>query len=603
MNNNKNNYYEDKIEKIKQIVPEIVQDEKINVDEFQKLIKGYETDEDYNYTFNWPGKNDAKKGAYIPTTLTLKPNKDKSKNFEETKNLYIEGDNLNALKILRDSYSNKVDFIYIDPPYNTGNEFVYSDNFDAPYEEYKRTVGIEDSEGKQLTTNKDTSGSKHTNWLNMMYPRLLLAKDFLSDEGVIFISIDDNEQANLKKMCDEIFGEQNFLAQIIWERAFSPINLKKNFSESHDYILAYAKNINKVETDGLPRSEAQDSLYKNPDKDPRGPWASGDFSVGPAVESNLYEIITPSGRSVFPPSGYSWRFSEEKYRKLVADNQVWFGEEGDGVPRYKRFLKDVKQGVTPMTIWRHEDVGHSQGASQSLKKLMNGKAYFSYPKPVSLIKQMLQLYSRKDSIVMDFFAGSSTTAHSTLELNAEDGGNRKFIMVQLPEPLQEDSVAYKDGYKNISEISQERIHRAGEKVIEDNPQIKDSLDIGFKSFELTDTNFPQWDENIEIEEITKQLDILNSDVKNEIGSIYEIMILLKIYQLDEKVKEILPHLYSIGDKNKSLVIITEELSKELYTWINNNYEEFYQVVIYDNALTQEQKLNLIGNLEEKLFTI
>src|SRR5690625_4198875 len=306
MNNSKNNFYDDRIKKIKELMPEIVQDGKINVEEFQKLVHGYEVEENYNYAFNWPGKDRAKKGAYIPTTLILMPNKEKSKNFTETDNLYIEGDNLNVLKILRDSYSNKVDLIYIDPPYNTGNEFVYTDNFEAPYEEYKKTVGIKDSEGNQLTTNKDTSGRKHTNWLNMMYPRLLLAKDFLSEEGVIFISIDDNEQANLKKMCDEIFGEQNFLAQVIWERAYAPVNLKKNFSESHDYILVYAKNINNVETEGIPRGEAQDSLYKNPDNDPRGPWQSDNFSVGPAVEKNIYEITTPAGRKVLPPSGRSW---------------------------------------------------------------------------------------------------------------------------------------------------------------------------------------------------------------------------------------------------------------------------------------------------------
>src|SRR5699024_1782602 len=260
-------------------------------------------------------------------------------------------------------------------------------------------------------------------------------------------------QENLKKICNEIFGEQNFLAQVVWERAFSPINLKKNFSESHDYILVYAKNINNVETDGLPRENKQDSLYSNPDNDSRGRWMSSDFSVGPAVEKNIYEITTPAGRKVSPPSGYSWRFSKEKYSELIKENRVWFGEDGKGVPRYKRFLSDVKQGVTPMTIWNYKDVGHSQSASQDLKKLMDGKAYFTYPKPVGLIKRIIQLYSEPDSIILDFFAGSSTTAHATMELNAEDGGNRKFIMVQLPEPLSEKEVAYKDGYKNISEIS------------------------------------------------------------------------------------------------------------------------------------------------------
>jgi len=603
MNNEKNTYHKDKINKIKQIIPEIVQDGKINIKEFEKLVKGYETEEDYNYSFTWPGKDEARKGAYIPTTLTLKPNKEKSKKFDETKNLYIEGDNLNVLKILRDNYANLVDLIYIDPPYNTGNEFVYPDDFETPYEDYKKLVGIEDPEGKQLTTNKDTSGRKHTNWLNMMYSRLLLAKDFLSKNGVIFISIDDNEQANLRKMCDEIFGEQNFLAQVVWERAYSPVNLKKNFSESHDYILVYAKNSSGVETEGLKRTEEADDRYSNPDDDPRGPWTSSDISVGPAVEKNIYEITLPSGRKVLPSSGRSWLYSKERYTELYNDNQLWFGEDGNNVPRLKRFLSNVKQGITPMTIWKYEDVGHSQNASQNLKKLMNGKAYFSYPKPVSLIKQIIQLYSDENSIIMDFFAGSSTTAHATMELNAEDYGDRKFIMVQLPEPLEEDSVAYKDGFKNISEISQERIQRAGEKIIKDNPEVKDDLDIGFQTFELSNTNFPQWNEDIEPEDINKQLDMLNGDVIDEVASIYEIMILMKIYQLDEKVEEVYPHIYSVGDNNKSLITVSEKLTDELYNWISENHGGYYQVVIYDNALTQSQKINLMGNLDEKLYTV
>jgi len=597
MNNNKNNYYEDKIEKIKQIVPEIVQDEKINVDEFQKLIKGYETDEDYNYTFNWPGKNDAKKGAYIPTTLTLKPNKDKSKNFEETKNLYIEGDNLNALKILRDSYSNKVDFIYIDPPYNTGNEFVYSDNFDTPYEEYKKTVGIEDSEGKQLTTNNDTSGSKHTNWLNMMYPRLLLSKDFLSDEGVIFISIDDNEYTNLKKMCDEIFGEQNMVADFVWQKKKGGGNDSVHVATEHEYILLYAKNKTELPPFFEEYDESYLKRYKEEDEVGRFYWDTFKRKSG----KQYYPITAPDGTVLqYDENGneISWLRSENRFKKDLNEGEIKFVKGADSWSVH--FKQRLPKGKKPRSIIINK--GTTSSGSEELLGIFNQNV-FDNSKPTTLIKYLISMISKKDAVVLDFFAGSSTTANATMELNAEDGGNRKFIMVQLPEPLKEDSVAYKDGYKNISEISQERIHRAGEKVIEDNPQIKDSLDIGFKSFELTDTNFPQWDENIEIEEITKQLDILNSGVKNEFGSIYEIMILLKIYQLDEKVEEKLPHLYSIGDKNKSLVTITEELSKELYTWINNNHEEFYQVVIYDNALTQEQKLNLIGNLGEKMLTV
>jgi len=601
--NKKNDYYEDKIEIIKQIFPEIVQDGKINVSEFQKLVNGYETEEDYNYSFNWPGKDQAKRGAYLPTTLTLKPNKKKSVNFEETNNIYIEGENLNVLKTLRDTYANKVDLIYIDPPYNTGNEFVYPDDFEEPLKNYKELVGIVDSEGKKLKTNTDTSGRKHTNWLNMMYPRLLLAKNYLSDDGVIFISIDDNEQANLKKICDEIFGERNFLAQVIWERAYSPINLKKNFSESHDYMLVYAKNINRVETKGIPRSTEQDSFYINPDNDERGPWKSSDFSVGPAVEKNIYEIETPSGRKVTPPSGRSWLYSKQRYKELLEDNRVWFGEGGNSTPSYKRFLSEVKQGITPMTIWKYNEVGHSQSASQSLKRTFNDKAYFSYPKPVPLIKRIIDLYSKKDSIVMDFFSGSATTAEAVLRKNIEDDGNRKYIMIQLPELLDENDLAFKDGYKTITDIAQERIRRAGEKMIGENSNPDYKLDTGFKVFELTDTNFPQWNEDINEDEIIEQLEVLDSNINDEEAAVYEIMLLLKIYQLDEEVEMVAPHLYSVGNTNKSLITVVDELNQELYEWINSKHKDYYQVIIYDNALNQEQKMNLLGNLGEKLDTI
>lgn len=601
--NQKNNLHEDKLNKIKQVIPEAFQDGKLNIEELQHIFEGYLTEDEYHYAFNWRGKNDAKRGAYIPTSLTLKPNLEKSVDFETTKNLYIEGDNLEVLKIMRDSYAEKVDVIYIDPPYNTGNEFVYSDDFEDSYAEYKKLVDIEDEEGKVLTTNKDTSGRKHTNWLNMMYPRLLLVKDFLSDDGVIFISIDDNEQANLKKMCDEIFGEANFLAQVIWERAYAPVNLKKNFSESHDYILVYAKNIQGLETNGIPRSDQQTSTYINPDNDPRGPYKPDNFSVGPAVEKNIYEIITPSGRKVFPPEGYSWRYSKRKYQELLKENRVWFGETGNNVPAYKRFLSEVKLGVTPMTIWKYEDVGHSQNATQGLKKLMGDKSYFDYPKPVGLIKRVIELYSKPNSIIMDFFSGSSTTAQAVMEKNAEDQGNRKYIMVQLPEPLDEKSTAYKDGYKSIAEIAQERIQRAAAKIETEIPEAVEHLDTGFKVFELTETNFPQWDENLNEEELTKQLDLLSTGINNELDAVYELLLLLKVYLLDEEVKSIFQDIYSIGDEEKTLITVHQDVTSDMYDWLLDNHKGYSQVVIYDNALDQEQKTNLLGNLGDKLTTV
>jgi len=322
----------------------------------------------------------------------------------------------------------------------------------------------------------------------MIYPRLILARNLLRDDGVIFISIDDGEVAQLRKICDEVFGESNFIASIVWERAYSPVNLKKHFSESHDYIICYANNITNLKCNGLSRSEDANNRYSNPDNDSRGVWKSSDLSVGPAIASNIYEITTPSGRRVMPPSGYSWRLNKERFHEFVSDNRIWFGNNGENVPSIKRFLSEVKQGITPMTIWKYQDVGHSQKASQDLKKIFDDKAVFTYPKPVELIRRLLELYTREDSIVVDFFSGSGTTAHAVMQLNSEDSGKRKFIMVQLSEETEETSEAAKAGYKNICEIGKERIRRAGEKIKTEAGLTAQNLDTGFRVLKLDDTN-------------------------------------------------------------------------------------------------------------------
>ncbi|NQJ73509.1 site-specific DNA-methyltransferase [Streptococcus suis] len=382
--------------------------------------------------------------------------------------------------------------IYIDPPYNTGKDFVYSDKFQMSEEELADEMDLRDEDGLQrvgLTKNEKSSARYHSDWLNMMYPRLVLARNLLKDSGVIFISIDDNEQANLKAICDEIFGEENFVADVIWERAYSPVNLKKHFSESHDYILVYAKNIEFAINHGIPRSAEANSRYQNIDNDPRGVWKSSDLSVGPAVPSNIYEITTPSGRKVLPPSGYSWRLNKERFEEFIADNRIWFGSNGDNVPSIKRFLSEVKNTVTPMTIWKYADVGHSQSASQDLKKLFDGKAYFTYPKPVPLMKQIVQLYSEKDGLILDFFAGSATTADAVMQLNAEDGGNRKYILCTLDEQVADKSAAKEAGYETIDQISRERIRRAAKKIQEEHPERVGKQDFGFRAYKLDTSNF------------------------------------------------------------------------------------------------------------------
>ncbi len=447
------------------------------------------------YQFTWPDKRAAMRLANTPSNMALRPCREESVDFDKTENLYIEGDNLEVLKLLRENYLGKVKMIYIDPPYNTGNDFVYNDNFAQSREEFEQQSGLFDEEGNQtidkMVRNTESNGRFHTDWLNMIYPRLKVARDLLSDDGVIFISIDDNEQKNLKNVANEIFGESNFLAQVVWERAYSPINLMKHFSPSHDYILCYAKNIDIAVCNGVKRSEEANERYANPDNDPRGVWKPSDLSVGPAVQSNIYPITTPSGRIVEPPAGRSWRLSKKSFLERLRDNRIWFGPDGNGVPAMKRFLSELrKTGITPMTIWKYSEVDHSQGATQKLAQMFDGQKYFDYPKPVELIKRCVELYTTSNSIILDFFSGSATTAHAVMQLNAEDGGTRKFIMVQLPEATDEKSEAYKAGYKNICEIGKERIRRAGAKIKAENAGKEgiENLDTGFRVLKLDSSN-------------------------------------------------------------------------------------------------------------------
>ena len=435
------------------------------------------------YQFTWPDKKKSVLLANAPINKTLRPCREESVNFDKTENLYIEGDNLEVLKLLQETYLGKVKMIYIDPPYNTGNDFVYEDDFAQNAEDYIANSGQYDEEGNRLVQNTERNGRFHTDWLNMMYPRLKLAKDLLTDDGVIFISIDENEVENLKKVGNEVFGEKNFVGSVIWERAFAPKNDAKYFSDSHDYIVVYAKSIIDFKIGKLPRTEEANARYKNPDNDPRGAWASDNLTVKTYSADYDYEITTPSGKIIRPTDGRCWFTNKRRMQALIDDGRVWFGESGDNMPRLKRFLSDVQQGMVPTTIWKYDEVGHNQEGRQELKKLFDDKGYFDGPKPVRLLHRILQIANTKlDDIILDFFSGSATTAHAVMQLNAEDGGNRKFIMVQLPEKTDEKSEAYKAGYKNICEIGKERIRRAGKKILEENkdkPGVE-NLDIGFR---------------------------------------------------------------------------------------------------------------------------
>ncbi|WP_032946667.1 site-specific DNA-methyltransferase [Lactococcus lactis] len=594
---------QENIQKLLTMFPEVLTEGKIDFDKLRLVLGDAVEQNNEKYEFNWYGKKEAMQLAQQPTVATLKPNMEKSLNWDETDNLYIEGDNLEVLKVLQKSYSNKVKLIYVDPPYNTGKDFVYKDNFEDSLDNYLEQTGQVDSEGNNFSVNPETNGRYHTDWLNMMYPRLKLARNLLTEDGVIFISIDDAEQANLKKIADEIFGEKNFLAQVIWERAYSPVNLKKNFSESHDYILVYGKNASIIESNGLKRSDDANDRYSNPDNDLRGDWKSSDLSVGPAIEKNIYEIVTPSGRKTTPPSGYSWRLSRERFDEYVSDNRIWFGPNGDAVPSIKRFLSEVKQTIVPMTIWKYEDVGHSQSASQYLKRLFDDKAYFSYPKPVPLIQRIVELYSNPDSIVLDFFSGSATTAEAVMRMNVEDGGNRRFIMVQLPEQLSEKDVAFKNGYKTIPEIAEERIRSAGDKIVEENPLLADKLDIGFKVFELSKSNIKKW--NAEPKDLNEQFELLANNFEEgskPIDVVYEIMLkqgLDLTYPISEiKVGDAV--VYDIAFGAMFVVLgdkITSEVAGHIMKQIADEEAENSVVVLQDEKfINDSEKLNTIEQL-------
>jgi len=393
------------------------------------------------YRLDWPGKREAAFAANAPIAKTLRPIRKESIDFDTTKNLFIEGDNLEALKLLQESYLGKIKLIYIDPPYNTGGDFIYDDDFAESATDYLARSGQANGEGAKLVANTEANGRFHSDWLSMMYPRLKLARNLLKDDGVIFISIDDNEVDSLRKLCAEVFGGQNFVAQIIWQKVYAPKNSALWFSEDHDYILVFARDKQSWKPRQLPRTPEMEARYKNPDNDPRGPWKAGDMTARNPYDAGVYPITTPSGRVIpGPPRGRYWGISESKFKDLDADNRIWWGADGDNTPAVKRFLSEVSGGRTPQTLWTYQEVGHTQDAKKTLLKYVpfeHTENVLNSVKPVELIQRVLQLATDPagDDIVLDFFSGSGTTAHAVLKQNVEDGGHRRFIAVQVQEEL------------------------------------------------------------------------------------------------------------------------------------------------------------------------
>ena len=530
----------DRIERLKRLFPEIVTESAereresngsrcIDFDKL-RLILGDAVDEGQErYAFTWPGKADAIRQSQTVSTATLRPRPEKSRGRDgedgsfDSDNLYIEGDNLEVLKLLQRGYHGKVKMIYIDPPYNTGHDFVYKDKFGNTIENYKEQAKLAGQ------SNPDTSGRYHSDWCSMMYPRLRLARELLSEDGVIFISIDDNEDRNLRIICDEVFGEANFVSQLIWERAYSPKNDAKYVSNSHDYVLVYAKSIERFVIGRLPRTAEANARYKNPDNDPRGPWMSDNMTVKTYSESTDYPITTPSGRVVEPPAGRCWSLSRNAFRERLQDNRIWFGSNGDGVPRIKRFLCELDaNGMAPTSILFYKDVGHSQEGAKEVIDLFDGKGYFDGPKPVRLLQRCITLANLDEgNIVLDFFSGSGSTAHALFAQELGKDMQYRFILVQLPEATDPKREAAKNGYQNICDIGEDRIRRAGDKIkaeVEESnmqPKLDEELkrlpDIGFRVFALDESGIKRPEPG------QLMLDVVKPD-RTELDIVFEMML-------------------------------------------------------------------------------
>jgi len=556
----------------------------------EHVIEGREE----RYEFTWPDKRKSMLLANAPINKTLRPIREDSLNFDTTENLYIEGDNLDVLKLLRETYLGKVKMIYIDPPYNTGNDFVYEDDFAQNTEDYKEVSGDYDEEGNRLFKNTDSNGRFHTDWLNMIYPRLKLARDLLSDDGVIFISIDDNEVKNLKNICDEVFGESNFVEQLVWKRRATPPN-DRVIGKNHEYIIVYAKNIKSIKIYLQPRSEKLNSRYKNPDNDPKGRWVASDLSAngkgGRLVESCIFPIINPKTKEKFdPPQNKCWLYNKKKMDELIKEGRIGFREKS-GAPFLKRYLSEVRQGATLPTIV--DNAGYSFDSAKEIRKLFT-KDVFEFSKPSTLLKILARTGTNNDDIILDFFSGSATTAHAVMELNAEDGGNRKYIMVQLPEETEEKSEAYKAGYKNICEIGKERIRRAGKKIKEDYPDSK--FDDGFRVLRVDSSNMK--DVYYKPEAYSQSfLDKMESNIKedrNEEDLLFQIMLSLGVDLASKIQKE------KIND-NKVLIVedgfliscFDEEISEDTIEFIAKKqpyYAVFSEGKMSDSTLANFEQI-------------
>ena len=517
----------DRIEHLKKLFPECITEGEIDLSKLREVLgEGAEDTEEgpERYHFTWAGKRDAIRLLQLPCPSTLIPSRNDSVNFDETQNLFIEGDNLEVLRLLYKPYFGRIKMIYIDPPYNTGKEFVYPDNYKSPLSTYLQLTGQEDENGNLLTSNADTSGRYHSAWLSMMYPRLFVARQLLRDDGWIFVSIDDHEVHNLRLIMNEIFGEENFVSSIVWQKKYTRSNDARWFSNTHDYILVFARNKEQLKINLLPRTDDQRSSYSNPDNDPKGVWKATPIHAKSGKNSS-FEYKFKNGVVWSPPPGRFSRYSRETLTELEANNELWFGMEGKStVPSKKSYLSEVKSGITPVTIWLNDEVGNTHIANNELKALLGG-GIFDNPKPTDLIKRILQLSTSasEGDIVLDFFAGSCTTADAVLSLNQENGGNRRFICVQLPEPIQPPKKS-KHGtlLANVSDIGKERIQRVIDRI-QHQGKAQYSIEfpeeynqLGFKVFKLSDSNYRHWEDGTDkdFDSYIEELSLFNDPLVN-----------------------------------------------------------------------------------------
>ncbi len=611
---------------LRKLFPEVCCEDKIDFDKLKQILGEYVDDNKERYNFTWNGKGQAIKLSQTPSMGTLRPypGEKESKNWDTTENLYIEGDNLEVLKLLQKSYYGKVKMIYIDPPYNTEEDFIYNDDFSDSIKNYKEITNQMDESGFNISTTLEKSGRHHTNWLNMMYPRLRIARQLMSDDGVLIMSISDSEFQNLKKIADEIFGDTNYCGDIIWNSTKSVTNTAL-ISVSHTYNLVYFKNINYfIENRLYFRLPDNGEGFSNPDSDPRGPWKADPFQVGGWRPNQQYEIINPNTGVVYRPNkGCSWKNDYKKFQELLKDNRIVFGKTGDGAPQRKRFIWEAQErGKVAKTLW--DDVETTTNGTQLIKKIFDGITVFDNPKPISLLKRMIQLGANKNAIILDFFSGSATTAHAVMQLNAEDGGNRRFIMVQLPEPCAEKTEAYKAGYQNICEIGKERIRRAGEKIKQEveaeNAQLKMGEeakkvpDIGFKVFKLDSSNLKKWQPDYD-DFNQSLLDSIDNyvDGRTELDVVYEIMLKMGLeltYPLETcAVKE--KNIYVIAYGALMICLdheITTDVAHEMIRLHEEYQPEIWQVVFKDNGFASDSvKTNIkemlkVAGLDEDAFT-